>query len=61
MYTSLSKLLVLLLFSAFSLASGVDTAQPVVNLGYASYAGALNPMSQNTQFLGLRFAAPPIG
>ncbi|KAK0463609.1 Alpha/Beta hydrolase protein [Desarmillaria tabescens] len=35
---------------------------PVVDLGYAKYRGTLDPAgSNNTQFLGIRFAAPPTG
>ncbi|KAK0211189.1 Alpha/Beta hydrolase protein [Desarmillaria ectypa] len=35
---------------------------PVVDLGYARYRGSLDPSgSNNTQFLGIRLAAPPTG
>ncbi|SJL12161.1 uncharacterized protein ARMOST_15582 [Armillaria ostoyae] len=35
---------------------------PVIDLGYARYRGTLDPAgSNNTQFLGIRFAAPPTG
>lgn len=34
---------------------------PVVDLGYARYQGVVNPTTQNTEFLGIRYAAPPIG
>ncbi|KAK0463608.1 Alpha/Beta hydrolase protein [Desarmillaria tabescens] len=35
---------------------------PVVDLGYAKYRGTLDPAgSNNTQFLGIRYAAPPTG
>ncbi|KAK0463614.1 Alpha/Beta hydrolase protein [Desarmillaria tabescens] len=35
---------------------------PVVDLGYARYRGTLDPAGSNdTQFLGIRFAAPPTG
>ncbi|KAK0463610.1 Alpha/Beta hydrolase protein [Desarmillaria tabescens] len=35
---------------------------PVIDLGYAKYRGTFNPAgSNNTQFLGIRFAAPPTG
>lgn len=55
------KLLFPLLFVVYTLVSSVDAANPVVDLGYARYAGTLNPTSKITQFLGLRFAAPPVG
>ncbi|SJL12162.1 uncharacterized protein ARMOST_15583 [Armillaria ostoyae] len=35
---------------------------PVIDLGYARYRGTLDPAGSNdTQFLGIRFAAPPTG
>ncbi len=35
---------------------------PVIDLGYAKYRGTFDPAgSNNTQFLGIRFAAPPTG
>ncbi|KAK0463607.1 Alpha/Beta hydrolase protein [Desarmillaria tabescens] len=40
---------------------GVQSA-PVIDLGYAKYRGTLDPAgSNNTQFLGIRFTAPPTG
>ncbi|GLB44902.1 putative type-B carboxylesterase lipase family protein [Lyophyllum shimeji] len=37
------------------------SAPPVVDLGYAKYSGTFNETTQTTQFLGMRFAAPPAG
>ncbi|KAK0496860.1 Alpha/Beta hydrolase protein [Armillaria luteobubalina] len=35
---------------------------PVIDLGYAKYQGTFDPAgSNNTQFLGIRYAAPPTG
>ena len=34
---------------------------PIVNLGYAQYAGVINTINGNTEFLGIRYAAPPTG
>ncbi|KAH0585493.1 hypothetical protein H2248_008731 [Termitomyces sp. 'cryptogamus'] len=34
---------------------------PVVDLGYAKYAGSFNATRGTTQFLGMRYAAPPTG
>ncbi|KAF5379722.1 hypothetical protein D9615_005696 [Tricholomella constricta] len=34
---------------------------PVVDLGYATYSGSFNETTKTTEFLGIRFAAPPIG
>lgn len=49
-----------LLFLAF-LSVARSTHTPVVDLGYAQYQGAFNASSNTTQFLGIRFAAPPTG
>ena len=34
---------------------------PFVNLGYAQYAGVIDTTTGNTEFLGIRYAAPPTG
>jgi len=34
---------------------------PIVDLGYAQYAGVINSTTGNTEFLGVRYAAPPTG
>lgn len=34
---------------------------PVVDLGYATYQGVFNSTANITNFLGIRYAAPPIG
>ncbi|KAJ6534884.1 Alpha/Beta hydrolase protein [Mycena capillaripes] len=34
---------------------------PIVNLGYAQYQGAVNIANNITHFLGIRYAAPPLG
>ncbi|KAK0211203.1 Alpha/Beta hydrolase protein [Desarmillaria ectypa] len=52
--------LLLILASVFQPCGAQST--PVIDLGYAKYRGALDPAgSNNTQFLGIRFAAPPTG
>lgn len=33
----------------------------IVDLGYAKYQGHINPTTRNTEFLSIRFAAPPTG
>ena len=58
-----------LTFSAFLvLACAVGTsASPsgsvvnIVDLGYAKYQGSVDPTTKNTEFLGMRYAAPPTG
>ncbi|KAF8622796.1 hypothetical protein AX15_006726 [Amanita polypyramis BW_CC] len=40
---------------------GARSSAPVVDLGYAKYAGAFQETSHNTYFLGIRYAAPPTG
>ncbi|KAJ7599342.1 Alpha/Beta hydrolase protein [Mycena floridula] len=51
------------LLLAFSLPTIGIFAQrsPVVDLGYAKYEGTFDSASNNTRFLGIRYAAPPIG
>lgn len=49
----------LTLFSAIHLAA--TATGPVVDLGYARYEGVLDSTSNNTHYLGIRFAAPPTG
>ncbi|KAF7375432.1 Carboxylic ester hydrolase [Mycena sanguinolenta] len=34
---------------------------PIVDLGYAQYQGAVNPANNITHFLGIRYAAAPLG
>ncbi|KAG2064949.1 alpha/beta-hydrolase [Suillus decipiens] len=34
---------------------------PVVDLGYAQYQGSVDTVTNTTSFLGIRYAAPPIG
>ncbi|KAF9461660.1 Alpha/Beta hydrolase protein [Collybia nuda] len=38
-----------------------DASDPIVNLGYATYAGSINHSTGHTQFLVMRYAAPPTG
>ncbi|KAI0688126.1 cephalosporin esterase [Cytidiella melzeri] len=44
-----------------SLAHCQTSSAPVVNLGYAIYAGTFDETSNVTNFLGMRYAAPPVG
>lgn len=52
----------LTLFSSLVAVLGAATASkaPVVDLGYSIYEGTTQSNGQN-QFLGIRFAAPPLG
>ena len=34
---------------------------PIVDLGYARYTGSFNATTNTTNYLGIRYAAPPIG
>jgi hypothetical protein len=38
-----------------------DDSPPVVDLGYAMYQGSTDPSTNISSFLGIRYAAPPIG
>ncbi|KAF8071639.1 Alpha/Beta hydrolase protein [Lyophyllum atratum] len=46
---------------AFNSAVVLAVTVPVVDLGYAKYSGTFNETTKTTQFLGIRFAAPPTG
>ncbi|KAJ7116473.1 cephalosporin esterase [Mycena epipterygia] len=54
-------LLSLLLINVPSLSAAVAYRNATVNLGYAQYQGFTDVSSNNTNFLGIRFAAPPTG
>ena len=54
------------LFNAVSIVLGLlsltkaDSPQ-IVDLGYATYQGLFNSTANTTNFLGIRYAAPPVG
>ncbi|KAG1875719.1 Alpha/Beta hydrolase protein [Suillus subluteus] len=39
----------------------VTVSAPIVNLGYAQYQGSVDTATNITSFLGIRYAAPPVG
>lgn len=39
----------------------ISTPAVTVNLGYATYQGTFNSSTNTTKFLGIRYAAPPVG
>ena len=41
--------------------TAASAAHPRVHLGYATYEGTYDKASDSTSFLGVRYAAPPIG
>ncbi|KAH7928321.1 alpha/beta-hydrolase [Leucogyrophana mollusca] len=41
--------------------TGSSASAPIVDLGYASYQGSLDPTTNVTTFKGIRYAAPPLG
>lgn len=47
--------------AALTLATYTVARPPTVDLGYASYAGNYLQESAQNEFLGIRFAAPPVG
>ncbi|KAH7920758.1 alpha/beta-hydrolase [Leucogyrophana mollusca] len=50
------------LLALLALSLGVHAlSAPTVDLGYASYQGSVDPTSNITSFLGIRYAAPPVG
>jgi hypothetical protein len=60
MYLSQSVVLLALAAVAAGHAIAANTTS-VVDLGYASYEGTLNPTTNVTNFLGIRYASPPLG
>ena len=56
-------LLSIVLYLAIPLSSSLAEAvsPPIVDLGYATYQGVFNSTSNTTNFLGIRYAAPPVG
>ncbi|KAJ5903626.1 hypothetical protein N7504_006009 [Penicillium tannophilum] len=50
-----------LITTGISLASPANTANPVVDLGYASYEGYYDSAYDLNVFKGIRYAAPPVG
>ena len=62
MLTTPKSLLLALIVAVQAYAVARQTpSQPIVDLGYATYKGVFNQTSNITGFLGIRFAAPPIG
>lgn len=57
----LSLLVFLPVVLGLELLSTNPNGPPIVDLGYAQYQGASNVDTGNTEFLGIRFAAPPTG
>lgn len=55
------KHLISLTFVVSTIFVRAEPVTPIVNLGYAMYEGAVNATSNNTEFLGMRFAAPLTG
>jgi carboxylesterase type B len=56
----LAVLQVLLALEASSSPAATVSA-PIVNLGYAQYQGSIDTTTNTTSFLGIRYAAPPVG
>jgi hypothetical protein len=56
----LAVLQVLLALEALSSPAATVSA-PIINLGYAQYQGSIDTATNTTSFLGIRYAAPPVG
>ena len=63
MHDSLLGLLVLTVSLGFGRVHAYtqNVSAPIVDIGYAMYQGIYNASSNTTDFLGVRFAAPPVG
>ncbi|KAG1740350.1 Alpha/Beta hydrolase protein [Suillus lakei] len=51
----------LLAISQTLLALQALATAPIINLGYAQYQGSVDTATNTTSFLGIRYAAPPLG
>ena len=58
---SLGRLLVLLQSLLLLQVFVSATTAPTVDLGYARYQGAIDIVTNTTSFLGIRYAAAPVG
>ena len=45
----------------FPVSIPANVIEPIVDLGYAQYQGYFDTQTNITNFLGVRYAAPPIG
>ena len=52
-------LLIFLTLPLFGFVAAVSP--PIVDLGYAKYQGTFNSTTNQTEFLSIRYAAPPLG
>lgn len=51
----------LLLITLSTYVSSSPCSPLIVDLGYAQYQGTVDSANNQTQFLGIRYAAPPLG
>ena len=58
---NLGRLLAILQLLLFLQVFASATTVPTVNLGYAQYQGAADIVTNTTSFLGIRYAATPVG
>ena len=50
-----------LTYSTFFVGAATNATAPNVDLGYAQYQGYFDTQTNITNFLGVRYAAPPVG
>ncbi|KAF9064636.1 Alpha/Beta hydrolase protein [Rhodocollybia butyracea] len=60
-FTALAVLLTIALASPSPLIHSRDNNVPIIDLGYAKYQGAFDSLNNVTSYLGMRYAAPPVG
>lgn len=53
--------LLAVLQTVLALATLAAADASIVNLGYAQYQGSVDTVANTTSFLGIRYAAPPLG
>jgi len=57
----MARSFIALLLVAFAYNSNAQSSPPVIDLGYASYQGSFDSTNNVTNFLGIRYASPPLG
>ncbi|KAK7461911.1 hypothetical protein VKT23_008342 [Stygiomarasmius scandens] len=57
----MARSLIALLLSSFVYNSIAQSNPPIIDLGYASYQGSFDSANNVTNFLGIRYASPPVG
>ena len=61
MMLSIQSILSVAILIGLALCQTQTDPPTIVDLGYAQYQGTFNATQNTTNFLGIRYAAPPVG